>query len=86
MGASPSGAVQRPAPTAPVPNCCSGAPRIESGRACSRHDPAENQYEFVGDAPTTMVAFALVGEVFRPVFGDRWWADVVAVPRFDAAA
>ncbi len=56
------------------------------GARLLRHDPAENQYEFVVDAPTTVVAFALVGEVFRPVFGDRWWADVVAVPRFDAAA
>jgi hypothetical protein len=62
----------------------SAADRV--GARSLEHDPAENQYAFVVDAPTTLVAFALVGEVFRPAFGDRWWADVVEVPRVDAAA
>jgi hypothetical protein len=62
----------------------SAADRV--GARSLRHDPARNQYAFVIDAPTAERAFALVADVFRPVFGDRWWADVVAVPRFDAAA
>jgi SAM-dependent methyltransferase len=52
----------------------------EARRAGARsftHD-ADNVYAFVIDAPSTPHAFIAVTDVFRPVYGDLWWADVSA--------
>ena len=40
------------------------------------HDPADHVCTFVVDAPSTPHAFIAVTDVFRPVYGDRWWAEV----------
>ena len=46
-------------------------------------DPAENACGFVIDAPTTPHAFGVVREVFAPLYGSSWWAEVSTFPHFN---
>jgi hypothetical protein len=46
------------------------------------HD-ADDVYAFVIDAPSTPHAFIAVGEVFRPVYGDLWWAELASTNDLD---
>jgi len=51
-----------------------GAERL--GARSLSHDPAESVYTFEIEAPTTLHAFTLVGDIFAPVFGREWWVQV----------
>lgn len=53
------------------------------GVKCASYDEAAGVYSFVIDVPTTAAAFTLVGQIFRPDFGDEWWAEVAAMPHFN---
>jgi len=48
------------------------------GARSFRHDASDHVYAFVIDAPSTPHAFIAVTDVFRPVFGDLWWAEVAS--------
>jgi hypothetical protein len=47
------------------------------------HDPTENAHGFVIDAPTTPHAFGVARELFYPLYGSNWWAEVSAFPHFN---
>ena len=47
------------------------------------YDPVENAHGFVIDAPTTPHAFGVVREVFGPLYGSNWWAEVSTFPHFN---
>ena len=47
------------------------------------HDPVENVSRFVIDAPTTPHAFAAAREIFEPLYGSSWWAEVSTFPLFN---
>jgi hypothetical protein len=46
-------------------------------------DPAENAHGFVIDAPTTPHAFGVARELFGPLYGANWWAEVSTFPHFN---
>ena len=47
------------------------------------YDAETGVYSFVIDVPTTTAAFALAGRIFRPAFGNEWWAEIAALPHFN---
>jgi hypothetical protein len=47
------------------------------------NDPAENAHGFVVDAPTTPHAFGVARELFSPLYGGNWWAEVSTFPHFN---
>jgi hypothetical protein len=55
----------------------------QAGARRLTHDPDDNVYGFLIDAPTTPHAFAVVREVVRPIYGDNWWAEVSTFPHFN---
>ena len=50
----------------------------QAGALALAHDTVTNVYAFVLDAPTAPEAFTTVAEIFRPVFGEGWWAEIAA--------
>jgi hypothetical protein len=55
----------------------------QAGARKVTHDPAENVSGFIVDAPTVPHAFALAGEIFKPLYGSNWWAEVSTFPHFN---
>jgi hypothetical protein len=53
---------------------------MDRGVRSAKYDAGQGVYSFLIQAPTPPDAFTIVGELFRPVFGDEWWAKVSAVP------
>jgi hypothetical protein len=47
------------------------------------HDSDENIHGFVIDAPTTPHAFGVARELFGPLYGSNWWAEVSTFPHFN---
>ena len=45
--------------------------------------PDENAHGFVIDAPTTPHAFGVARELFGPLYGSNWWAEVSTFPHFN---
>jgi hypothetical protein len=47
------------------------------------NEPAEKAHGFVIDAPTTPHAFGVAKELFGPLYGNNWWAEVSTFPHFN---
>ena len=47
------------------------------------HEPGDNAYGFVIDAPATPHAFGVARELFSPLYGSNWWAEVSTFPHFN---
>jgi len=59
------------------------AAAAQAGARRATHDPAENVSDFIVDAPTVPYAFALAGEIFKPLYGSNWWAEVSIFPHYN---
>ena len=66
---------------APWPDVIAAAEQV--GAQSITSEPAENVHGFVIDAPTTPHAFGVARELFDPLYGSNWWAEVSTFPHFN---